>query len=423
MKQWILGIGCLLVVMVALAEEQVFRAFTAKDGRTLEARIVDNLPAKGQVQIERRNGKKIWVKPDIFSEAGQVYIREWMAADLFLSESMFRISVEEYISSGDVGIVHYVVSLDNRSNISFSHLKLDYQIHVGKKTYTGGRGHLRHVDGQANVKSLPAGSKKKLWTKGEKLVTTFNQSYEYTDPNTGEDRSNGKFKTSKEEVEGVLIRFQGPTVDDVPTIRELSYPSGFGEKVEWFELSLGEKREKAQKLSYDVLIEKAEDCHYGKDGETNYVKAIEFYEQALEVDPEKAVEIGRKIAYVRLAVCTQPQIELAEKWAEENESDGTYVELALFFGCRAPAEFLNGRKAVQYAQKAGQKSWYTEEALAIACARNGQFDRAVDIQRDVIKSLKRVKNYSDARLDRYKFQYQLYKENKAYTEGMENEVQ
>lgn len=96
--------------------------------------------------------------------------------------------------------------------------------------------------------------------------------------------------------------------------------------------------------------------------------------------------------------------------------------LAIFDGSEAPAEFLNGEKAVKYATQAAEKNYDGAVAiLAIAYARNGQFDLAVETQEAAIKSLKRTK-YSKSKLKQYKFLYALFEQRKAYTAGMKAEA-
>ena len=80
-----------------------------------------------------------------------------------------------------------------------------------------------------------------------------------------------------------------------------------------------------------------------------------------------------------------------------------------------------GNKKVISADDVRDEKPHTREVLAIAFARDGQFDLAVDIQKELKNYISRQQNTDKRRLERLKFQYNLYRKDKAYTEGMENE--
>lgn len=298
-----------------------YRIFTSKEGRTIEGRIVKYDAQKGKIQMERRGAGFVWVTPDVFDEADQTYIKEWVAADLFLSESKLGISVEEHARSvgksrknlikQTTGIVYYEILLENRSDITFNHLKFDYQLYIGKRMYRGGSARPRCVTGMVKLKSLSAGSKKKCMTKPAELITQYSSDYSFND------ETHSISKSSKEVPQGVLIRLEGPSVGGVPVMREFAYPPGFGEKVEWSESTDKKESKPAGALTYDELIQKARAHKYGSGVKKDYKKAIALYEQASELDPTKAEENAYNIFDIRLKMRTVSSHSLAEEWAEK----------------------------------------------------------------------------------------------------------
>ena len=63
--------------------------FTLKDGRTLKAEIVGYNAKLGKVELKRTDGKRVPVKPTVFVEADQSYIREWFMLDGVRNERLF----------------------------------------------------------------------------------------------------------------------------------------------------------------------------------------------------------------------------------------------------------------------------------------------------------------------------------------------
>ena len=52
-------------------------------------------PVTGKLLLERSDGQRSWVRPDIFSDANQQYIREWILADRVLSEDKLRVKLKK----------------------------------------------------------------------------------------------------------------------------------------------------------------------------------------------------------------------------------------------------------------------------------------------------------------------------------------
>jgi hypothetical protein len=85
----------LFLMMGLIAAGTVYgemHAFTLPDGRTLEAEVVDFNGRLGTVVLKRADGKRIPIKPEVFIEADQQYIREWSKTLAFRSENVLKIS-------------------------------------------------------------------------------------------------------------------------------------------------------------------------------------------------------------------------------------------------------------------------------------------------------------------------------------------
>ena len=63
-------------------------AFELKDGRALEAEIVDYDGRSGKVTLKRSDGKRVPVPTNIFIEKDQAYIRDWVSLNAFLSNTL-----------------------------------------------------------------------------------------------------------------------------------------------------------------------------------------------------------------------------------------------------------------------------------------------------------------------------------------------
>lgn len=72
-------------------------AFELPDGRTIEAEIVSSTLKRGHITLKRADGKTVSVKPEIFIEKDQEYIREWTSLNAFLSERILKIKCDDEV--------------------------------------------------------------------------------------------------------------------------------------------------------------------------------------------------------------------------------------------------------------------------------------------------------------------------------------
>lgn len=78
----------LLIIAIPLCSWAAPRTFTVNDGRTLEATLLTVDPDRGQVEIQRNDGKTMRVDQTLFSKADQTYIRKWYAAHHLLNDRL-----------------------------------------------------------------------------------------------------------------------------------------------------------------------------------------------------------------------------------------------------------------------------------------------------------------------------------------------
>lgn len=155
-------IGITILMAIAAAAED-YRTFTAADGRTLKARVLEYNGTTDQVQIEREDGKKLTVAPAAFSEKDQKYIKSREAASAFMSASKFKLDIsrdevkntrkdhevdigEEFSGGrrgGASGVVtvatdkttqyKYKLSVENKSSVPLSNITMEYRIYYSQQ--------------------------------------------------------------------------------------------------------------------------------------------------------------------------------------------------------------------------------------------------------------------------------------------------
>jgi tetratricopeptide (TPR) repeat protein len=115
--------------------------------------------------------------------------------------------------------------------------------------------------------------------------------------------------------------------------------------------------------------------------------------------------------------------EAAEKWlkkaAETNRMTAERSLAELYATCR-DTKFQNGPKAVEYAERAFSHAyngaWDCIDTLAVAYARNGNFEKAIEAQNRALQIVERgtpIEN--DPRIPEFKRKLNLYEQRKPYT--------
>jgi TPR repeat protein len=144
----------------------------------------------------------------------------------------------------------------------------------------------------------------------------------------------------------------------------------------------------------------------------------------------KSAELGNARAQLLLADMyfeghpgIQKDYKMAKNWLEKAILKGdplSYNGMAWFLAVCQDPKYQNGKKAVEYAQKAislDNTNWEFYDTLAAAYARNGKYKEAIDSQEKAIMLLTKTnskqddKNMLDSRM-----RLNLYKSGKPYTQ-------
>ena len=151
-------VGLIIMFASGVYAADSYRTFTAQDGRTLKARILQFDATSGKIQIEREDKKKVTVPSSSFSDKDQKYIEKWHVAQTFMSDSKFKLDIErEEVKTvkkehevdigeefgggrrgGDSGVIvvaidkntqyKYKLFLDNKSDVPLKNIIMEYRI-------------------------------------------------------------------------------------------------------------------------------------------------------------------------------------------------------------------------------------------------------------------------------------------------------
>ena len=221
----------------SVAVRAEMREFELPDGRTLEADIVDYNPSQGEVTLKRADGKKIPIKPGIFVEKDQVYIREWIAGQDFLSDKILSIKIEKNrIDSSTSGssmrskneLFVYDITVANRGRKTIG-CRAEYRIYclqwsvdpdrVNNRLYMRTKGAL---PGAFERIDIEAGTERNLQTES---ITISQVEREYP----------GKME---DELYGIWLRFYYMQSNGTELVRDLCLPENISSKHAWDEKSV-----------------------------------------------------------------------------------------------------------------------------------------------------------------------------------------
>jgi len=406
--------------------QETFRIFTATDGRVIEAKIVSWNPTSRKLQIERNTGRKVWVKPDIFSEEDLTYIKTWISANQFQSNAKFRIKADKVNGkSTDSGRdIHYDLSFDNRTGMPLENVKVDYRLYIDESGHNGRKDTERCVGGQINAEDIPEGKRIKVSTTEERLNKIYKQ-VAYTESETdiyGYTRTWTAYENKKvqeDRVQGIWLRISGPSIDGKPVVREFCDPSDLNKKFSWVEHPKTVSRARTPSTTTTgnsatkSLLTQAWNYLKGKGVKKDPTKALALYEQAYGMDANKSTAVKIINIYLRESgLRNEAEAELWSKQLEDQQQSGWgYNAMALYFA-NARNKNSDGEKAVKFALLAADlendAAWILD-TLACAYARNEQFDLAIKTQEKAYKKA-RSGNESDKRLKGYQDRLDLFKQ-------------
>lgn len=144
--------GVVLGVFCVLAAHAELHAFTLPDGRSIQAEIVDYNAKLGVVDLKLANGRRKKIKPAVFIQKDQNFIREWAKFSAFRDASFFKISCKRKLSDKwkeeETGSINYgsgqveqetvsntkferyvyEVLLENRNAVALENMTFEYRI-------------------------------------------------------------------------------------------------------------------------------------------------------------------------------------------------------------------------------------------------------------------------------------------------------
>jgi len=138
-----LVIGCALSCLFVGSVTGELHEFKLPDGRALKAEIISYNARLEKVELKRADGKHVNVKPDIFVDEDQKYIKEWASLEDFRNESCFKVECkkriqEKWRDDNDIQQrgytrVAYELLLENKSSQALKDLRIEYRIFYDKE--------------------------------------------------------------------------------------------------------------------------------------------------------------------------------------------------------------------------------------------------------------------------------------------------
>jgi tetratricopeptide (TPR) repeat protein len=151
----------------------------------------------------------------------------------------------------------------------------------------------------------------------------------------------------------------------------------------------------------------------------NYDKALADYTRASRLDPKNLEgHLGQGTIYWRKGLAEKALEEFKAALKLDSKDENALAWMAFFLASCSEAKFRDGKKALEFATQACEKTNWDEnanfEALAAAHAELGDFDEAVKWQNKALS----VSWFTDKALERAKQRLKLYQEKKPYREGI-----
>lgn len=234
-----------LLAAVSFGDE--FRIFTDTQGRAIEAKVLSYDPVQGQVEIERKDGKRVWVSPRLFSEDDQRYVKDWVAAYRVLSEECLRISFDKQkIDSFKQGmtddqsdrpmkgdIVSFEVSLQNRSKKPIEGLKIEYRYFINVIGSGQAADLLKTTPVvQYTVRHIDPSDRASFTTEELRIETHYNKIPVWANA-TGGISGFEYEKQTEDDLLGIWLKIYGPEVDGEAAVREICFPEDLSENYKW----------------------------------------------------------------------------------------------------------------------------------------------------------------------------------------------
>ncbi|MEN8254970.1 MAG: hypothetical protein ABFR33_05815 [Verrucomicrobiota bacterium] len=390
---------CCLFVAAAPSKgfgEGAFHTFTTPDGRTLNAAVKGYNAGNGKIQIEREDGKKLWILPTVFSEPDQEYVQQWIAADQFMSPSKFKIEgkkTKNKISDKKTEVV-YEITLENKTDFPIKDIRIEYHASISVKDYRKKKDSKRLDSGELHIAGIPAGGKILQTTKPMNMV-------KLSSPCCG--------MVKEEKLDGFWFNVHGPETEGKPAIREWGDPSDASRKFSLFLEKCGKSDNEEELLSAISGLWKSDP-----------EKAIEFALNTYEIS--QSATAARNIGELYLFHLKPANIPLGLEWMEKAAKKNDFTacwRLAEFYATCADPQHHNPKKGIEYGLQAvslqSDGDYRGNYYLAMAYAHDGQFEKAVEHQETVVDIHKRYRSISaefQSYLSKMEELLKLYRNNK-----------
>jgi hypothetical protein len=218
--------------------ESEYHIFTDLQDRVVTAKIIKMDEQRNLVELELENKRHVKVKPSVFIEADQVYIRDWKICSRFMSSSGLRFSgekevIEDWSDSPGRGVNRefekniYNCELKNGSAVAFENIKIEYCVYWVQESQKKGEEQRLEKDysGQLKIPRIEPRSSAKFETTPVTLVCQFLQGGFYW-PEGGSDRQNSKMK-------GVWVKVSMTPANGKTVFREFGEPASVMKHQVW----------------------------------------------------------------------------------------------------------------------------------------------------------------------------------------------
>jgi hypothetical protein len=223
---------------VCIGAESEYHIFTDLQDRVVTAKIINVDEQRGLVELERENKRHVKVKPSVFIEADQAYIRDWAICSRFMSSSGLRFFgekevVEDWSDSPGTGINRefeknvYNCELKNGSTVAFVNIKVEYCVYWVQESQQNGEEQRLEQDysGRYEIPRIEPRSSAKFQTTPVTLVCQSLQGgYYYREG--GSDRQNSKMK-------GVWVKVSMTPANGKTISREFGEPASVMKHQVW----------------------------------------------------------------------------------------------------------------------------------------------------------------------------------------------
>lgn len=227
---------CLILAMglTLIAGADGMRQFTDHEGRSINAKLLRPYGID-RVELQREDGERFIVSPEVFSAEDQAYISNWLKQVILREQEVIRTSVltrygRKQRDESSRGLLverypgYYRVTLENRSDLELGDLTVEYRCFAFKNevgSMRRGEGRVIRSEGSHKVKSLPARGKIEFNTDEIELMdTTLRPGFVWADGGRGK---------SSDRMDGIWLR----VMREGSMIAEFAQPSALPERHDW----------------------------------------------------------------------------------------------------------------------------------------------------------------------------------------------